>query len=338
MKLSDFFKDKIFNISILSFALITVEIFLCIYNFGILIKIYTVVSILGAYFIGLIVEYFSKKTYYEELQEKLRELDQKYLIVELLKEANFLEGDILKEVLQESNKSMLENVNYYKYLQEEYKDYIELWIHEVKIPIATSKLIIENNKNKVTQSIEEEIDKIDNYIEQALFYARSNNVEKDYVIRKTSLKDIVNSVINKNKKQLISKKIKVEINSIDKEIFVDNKWINFILNQIVVNSIKYLDKKENYIKISAEEQKDKVILYIKDNGIGIKESEVSRVFEKGFTGTNGRINQKKSTGIGLYLSKKLCSKLGVGIKINSVENEGTEVILIFPKSSYINLE
>lgn len=337
MKLSDFFKDKIFNISILSFALITVEIFLCIYNFGTLIKIYTVVSILGAYFIGLIVEYFSKKTYYEDLQEKLRELDQKYLIVELLKEANFLEGDILKEVLQESNKSMLENVNYYKYLQEEYKDYIELWIHEVKIPIATSKLIIENNKNNVTQSIEEEIDKIDNYIEQALFYARSNNVEKDYVIRKTSLKDIVNSVINKNKKQLISKKIKVEINSIDKEIFVDNKWINFILNQIVVNSIKYLDKKENYIKISAEEQKDKVILYIKDNGIGIKESEVSRVFEKGFTGTNGRINQKKSTGIGLYLSKKLCNKLGVGIKINSVENEGTEVRIIFPKSSYTNM-
>lgn len=337
MKFSEFLKDKIFNISILVFALLTVEIFLCIYNFGTLIKVYTLVSILIAYFIGLIMEYYSKKSYYEDLQEKLENLDQKYLIVDLLKESDFLEGNILKEILQETNKAMLENVNYYKYLQEEYKEYIELWIHEVKIPIATSKLIIENNKNKVTQSIDEEIDKIDNYIEQALFYARSNNVEKDYVIRKTSLKDIVNSVINKNKKQFISKKIKVEINDIDKEIFVDNKWINFILNQIVINSIKYLDKKENYIKISAEEQKDKVILYIKDNGIGIKESEISRVFEKGFTGTNGRINSKKSTGIGLYLSKKLCDKLGVVIKISSVENEGTEVRIIFPKSSYTNM-
>lgn len=338
MKFSEFLKDKIFNISILAFALLTVEIFLCIYNFGTLIKVYTLVSILIAYFIGLIMEYYSKKSYYEDLQEKLENLDQKYLIVDLLKESDFLEGNMLKEILQETNKAMLENVNYYKYLQEEYKEYIELWIHEVKIPIATSKLIIENNKNNVTQSIDEEIDKIDNYIEQALFYARSNNVEKDYVIRKTGLKDIVNSVINKNKKQLISKKIKVEINDIDKEIFVDNKWINFILNQIVINSIKYLDKKENYIKIRAGEQKDKVILYIKDNGIGIKESEISRVFEKGFTGTNGRINSKKSTGIGLYLSKKLCDKLGVGIKISSVENEGTEVRIIFPKSSYINLE
>ncbi len=336
MKFIDFFKDKVFNILMIIFALITIQIFLSIYNFGILVKVYIVVSILTAYFIGIIIEFYSKSSFYKQIQNNLEELDQKYLIPELIENVDFLEGKILKEIIQETNKSMYENVNNYKYMQEEYKEYIELWIHEIKIPIATAKLIIENNKNEVTNNIDEEIDEIDNYIEQALFYARSNNVEKDYVIRKSSLEDIVNSVISKNKKQLISKKIRLDIIDTKKEIFVDSKWIKFILNQIVVNSIKYLDKQEKYIKIVSKEQKDKVILYIKDNGIGINESEISRVFEKGFTGTNGRKDSKKSTGIGLYLSKKLCDKLGVGIKINSIEKEGTEVRLIFPKSSYSN--
>ncbi len=97
---------------------------------------------------------------------------------------------------------MLENVDKYKYLQEDYKEYIELWIHEIKLPIAAGKMIIENNKSEVTESINEELDKIENYIEQALFYARSNTVEKDYYIKKVNLKEIVNSSIIKKKEIL----------------------------------------------------------------------------------------------------------------------------------------
>lgn len=232
---------------------------------------------------------------------------------------------------------MLEDVNYYKHLQDEYKEYIELWIHEVKIPIATSKLIIENNRNSITSSIDEEIDKIDEYIEQALFYARSNSVEKDYIIRKINLREVVNTVIKKNKKQFISLKIKLDVKDIKREIYVDSKWVIFILNQIMSNSIKYLDKEEKNITIYSEENKENVVLYIKDNGLGIKESEVSRVFEKGFTGSNGRKNLKKSTGMGLYLSKKLCDKLGLAVSLTSSEGIGTTVKIIFPKNSYTNL-
>ena len=245
---------------------------------------------------------------------------------------------IFKNTLEQIDKSMLENVNKYKYMTEDYKEYIELWIHEIKIPIATSKMVIENNKNAITKSIDEELDKVENYIEQALFYARSNTVEKDYYIRKVVLKEIVNESIKKNKSSLIQEKISIDIHDLDIEVNTDNKWIVFILNQIIQNSIKYRKKENSVIEIYANQGKENVILYIKDNGIGIKQGEITRVFEKGFTGTNGRLSNKKSTGIGLYLCKKLCNKLGTGIELNSVQNEGTEVKLVFPKDSYIELK
>ena len=233
---------------------------------------------------------------------------------------------------------MYENVNKYKYMGEEYKDYIELWIHEIKIPIASGKMIIENNKNEITKSIEEELDKVENYIEQALFYARSNTVEKDYYIKTAILKEIVNESIKKNKKQLMNEKISLDLHDLDIEVKTDNKWIVFILNQIVQNSIKYRKQDSTLeIEIYAQQGKNNNILYIKDNGIGIKKGEITRVFEKGFTGTNGRLSNKKSTGIGLYLCKKLCEKIGIAIELNSVQNEGTEIRIVFPNDSHIDM-
>lgn len=199
-------------------------------------------------------------------------------------------------------------------------------------------MVIENNKNEVTKSIDEELNKIEDYIEQALFYARSNTVEKDYYIKRVKLKDIVNESIKKNKSIFIQEKIAVNIHDVDFEVNTDNKWIVFILNQIIQNSRKYRKKNENLeIEMYAKQGIENVALYIKDNGIGIKKGEITRVFEKGFTGTNGRLSNKKSTGIGLYLCKKLCDKLGIAIELSSVQGEGTETRLIFPISSYINM-
>lgn len=333
-----FFKEKAITILLLLFGIITIEIFLMAYNVGMFIKIYIPLIIMGLYMISIIIEYFKRKKFYDNLLKMLEELDEKYLITEIIKNPNFLEGQILKNSLEQIDKSMLENVNKYKYMTEDYKEYIELWIHEIKIPIATSKMVIENNKNAITKSIDEELDKVENYIEQALFYARSNTVEKDYYIRKVVLKEIVNESIKKNKSSLIQEKISIDIHDLEIEVNTDNKWIVFILNQIIQNSIKYRKKENSVIEIYANQGKENVILYIKDNGIGIKQGEIIRVFEKGFTGTNGRLSNKKSTGIGLYLCKKLCNKLGIGIELNSVQNEGTEVKLVFPKDSYIELK
>ena len=339
MKFLHFIKEKIPTILLLVFSLITIEIFFMAYPLSNFIKIYTPIIILVSYLIGLLYEYFIKKKYYNHIQNILDELEEKYLITEIITNPSFQEGVILKDILEQIDKAMYENVRKYKYLQEDYKEYIELWIHEIKTPIATSKMIIENNKNSVTKSIEEELDKVENYIEQALFYARSNTVEKDYYIKKCNLKEIVNESIKKNKTILIQEKAEIDTHNLENIVSTDSKWIIFILNQIIQNSMKYRNKEViPSIEIYSKNKKDSVTLHIKDNGIGIKERDISRVFEKGFTGINGRLRGKKSTGIGLYLCKRLCDKLGMNLEINSELGNGTEVILIFPNSSFMNLE
>ena len=188
MRFRDYIKEKMVLIIGTILALVSVEILLLAYNISILIRVYCAFIIVFVMALAILIEYKKKKDYYNELIKNMEELKEKYLISEIIKTPNFIEGKILKDILQDTGKSMLENVNYYKNIQEDYKEYIELWIHEVKIPIAASKMIIENNKNEVTKSIDEELDKVENYTEQALFYARSNAVEKDYIINKSSFK------------------------------------------------------------------------------------------------------------------------------------------------------
>lgn len=339
MKFGEFIKEKILLIFLVLFIIASSEILLLPYpQIVIFVRLYIAICPVIIIGIDIVVEYRKKSNFYNELKNNLEKLDNKYLISEIINTPDFIEGKILKNTIQETGKSMLENVNSYKQLQEDYKEYIELWIHEIKIPIATSKLIIENNKNEITKSIDEELDEIENYTEQALFYARSNTVNKDYVVTKSNLKEIVNEAILKSKRALLSNKISIELNDLEKEVFTDSKWATFIINQIIQNSIKYSKKEDKKIQLYAKSNNENIILYIKDNGIGIKKGEITRVFEKGFTGTNGRLSNKKSTGIGLYLCKKLCNKLGIGIELNSVQNEGTEVKLVFPKDSYIELK
>ena len=337
MRFEDYIKEKMVLIIGIILALVSVEILLLAYDISILIRVYCAVIIIFVLVLAILIEYKKKKDYYNELIKNMEDLKEKYLISEIIKTPNFIEGKILKDILQDTGKSMLENVNYYKNIQEDYKEYIELWIHEVKIPIAASKMIIENNKELTRNSIDEELDKVENYTEQALFYARSNAVEKDYIINKTDLKEIVNGAILKNKTTLLNEKVSIELSNLkDEEVYTDSKWAVFIINQIIQNAIKYSKKENKKIEISSQEKNDKVILYIKDNGIGIKKGEITRVFERGFTGENGRIIGQKSTGIGLYLCKKLCDKLGLGIELNSEKDKGTEVRIIFPKNSYTN--
>ena len=334
MSIKEFLKDKILGIILTAFLIISIVVFLAITQIDLFIKIYIPVAVLIVYVFVLVVEFIKKKKFYTAIKESLLELDEKYLIAETIDNPSFLDGKILKNILVETDKSMIEHVNKYKYLQEEYKEYIELWIHEIKTPIAAGKLIAQNNKNEVTKSIDEELDKIEYYVEQALYYARSNTVEKDYCITKCNLQDIVNSVIKRNKDALINNKIKINIEDTNEIVYTDSKWIAFILSQIITNCIKYSKQENAEININVETKKARVILEIKDNGIGIKKGEITKVFDKGFTGSNGRKDGKKSTGIGLYLCKKLCGKLGIGIELNSEESVGTDVKLVFPKNTY----
>ena len=329
MSFIEYFKDKVIFIIINIIVLVITSYLL----FGLNVSSYAIFIICILNFLAsisfFIYDCLRKSKYYSSLLKRLDELDKKYFIGDVATEEDFLEGKILFEIISQATKSMKDDISESIRNSNDYKEYIELWVHEIKTPIATCKLLIENNDNEVTESIGEEVTKVEDYIEQVLFYARSNAVEKDYLIKEINLKKSINAVIRKNANTLIEKRVKVDIRNVDKIVSCDSKWIEFILGQIVSNSIKYMDKKESVLKIYSENIGNDVILKICDNGIGMDERSVIKAFEKGYTGENGR-RFGKSTGMGLSLCKKLCEKLGLGINIKSNENEGTEVTILFP--------
>lgn len=236
------------------------------------------------------------------------------------------------------NKSMIENVSSYINSTKDFKDYIEMWIHEVKIPISSLILMTHNHKNQVPKEYIEEIRRLDNYIDQILYYVRSNYTSEDFVFKKVKLEKIISSVALKNKDDLLENKIDLIVDIKNTEVYTDTKWLEFILNQIINNSIKYKkDIPKSYIQIKTQEDNNQIVLSIKDNGIGIPKSDISNVFKKSFTGTNGR-DKIKSTGMGLYIAKKLCTKLGHKIEIESEEKEYTIVKITFGKNKLYHPE
>lgn len=284
----------------------------------------------------MIIDFFIKKKFYDEIIGITKKLDKKYLLPEVIKSPNYYEEKLLYDVLNECNRNMHEHVNFYKHLQSEYREYIETWVHEIKTPIASSKLIIENSESKEKNSLNNEMRKIEEYISQALYYSRSTDVSNDYIVKEFEIKDAIQETIRNNRRDFINKKIAVDIEKVYGKVITDVKWVKFILNQVIINSIKYSANKGGILKAYTTNRKDKIILTIEDNGIGISKNDVNRVFDKGFTGENGR-KYGKSTGIGLYLCKKLCEKLGLGITLTSAEGEGTKVNIVFPIGDFTNL-
>ncbi len=286
----------------------------------------------------LIGEYFRRRKFYNELLNNTNRLDKKYLVLETINKPNYYEGELIYQTLYEIDKSMIEHIKEYEDSIDEFKDYVELWIHEVKIPLMSLMLKCHNNKDKIDRTFEEQIRKLDNYIEQILYYVRSEEANKDFSIKNVELKKVISRTALRNKDDLLENKINLMVENVDFVVLSDSKWLEFIINQIINNSIKYRNNKvENYIKITAKEDSDKIVLSILDNGIGIEKADLSRVFEKTFTGSNGRI-VTSSTGMGLYIVNKLCQKLGHVISIDSEINNYTCVNITFFKNDFYNLQ
>lgn len=306
------------------------------------VNIEATLAITFTYFIGLITiliaDYIRKKTFYNNFKCKLDSLDQKYLIVEMLQDAHFLEGRILTDALYEIDKSMIEKINEYKMQVKDFKEYVELWIHEVKLPVASLTLMVHNQKGEQSKKLLSQLTRLDNYLEQILYYVRSENAEKDYLITKVNLSKVISNVALKNKDILLAKGIDFVVSDVDIEVLTDSKWLEFIINQIVDNSIKYSKEKNAYIKIVAKDENKVIRLIIYDNGKGISKSDLPRVFDKTFTGTNGRGESAKSTGMGLYLCRELCNKLGHKIQIISEEGKYTKITILFDKNTFFHID
>ncbi|MBU3216772.1 sensor histidine kinase [Clostridium estertheticum] len=336
MKILDYLKNNevILGINLIAFIIVFAFIYFVDENLGIIFIIFFI------WFVPLLtymlIDYLRYKKYFNNLKSIINNLDQKYLLPEVVKEAEFVVGAEINNILKELGRDMNEHVKYYRNIKEEYKEYIEMWVHEIKTPIASSKLLMENNITETTRIINNQMNRIENFVEQVLYYSRSDEVSNDYIIKKIVLSSIIQKVINKNATDFISKKINLKLDNIDEFIYSDEKWIEFILNQIVGNSIKYCKGKENKINIYTKKLDNSVVLIVEDNGVGIIDRDLKRVFEKGFTGENGR-RFGKSTGMGLYLCKKLCSKLGILLNIQSKINKGTKVELLFPIDRNVNI-
>ena len=275
---------------------------------------------------GLFLTYWKRKRQMQKLLDIAGQLSERYLISEGMELPEQAEDQVYYQLLKMAGKSMLEQIGEVRRERLEYKEYIEQWIHEIKTPITAMKLLCENHRTVWTKELLQELEKTNRFTEQALYYARSEHTEKDYSVREMSLSQVVHQAIADNKYLLLQSGVRLEVEEMEDTVYSDEKWVRFILNQLIANAVKYRSG-QPVLRFSTRRQQDQVILVVEDNGIGISPADLPRVFEKGFTGQNGRMVQQ-STGIGLYLCKRLCDKLGIGIAAES-SGQGTAISLAF---------
>lgn len=240
-----------------------------------------------------------------------------------------LEGEFAKAHIDELKREHIREMNRIQERQKEHYDFIVSWFHEIKTPIAVLRLLQQTDMD--ADSLREEIAKVENYVDQALYYAKLDSFNQDYDIRKCDIIKITKDIVKSHSKSFISKNIRLHIQADKLEVQSDPKWLHFIVNQLLTNSLKYTEP-GGEITISVVETPQEKQLVIRDNGIGISRKDLPRVFNRGFTGETGRLHSK-STGMGLYLAQQLCNKLGHYISCTSKVNEYTQFIVHFPLDS-----
>ena len=267
-----------------------------------------------------------------------RELNQ---FIHNIKENSNMEDNYIDKEIKSIIEEKKEEVDSLRNELEEINDYMTNWIHEVKIPISVLQMIGKrinevDSSREISKQINSQVSRIDKLVEQAMYSSRAGNYNSDFLINEVDLGQVVKEVIKKNKYQFIYNKIDLQVSEINKTILTDKKWITHIIELILDNAIKYSDvggKIEVYLK----ENKKGCELHIKDYGMGIVPQDIDRVFDKGFTGENGR-KRTKSTGMGLYISKKILNKLSHDINVISTSGEFCDVYITFYNlSDYFNV-
>lgn len=318
------------NISFLIFHFsFSIVLFVLFYLFEIPLFVAFILSLaLFLFSFGyLIFLFLFKKRKALEIIHSCDKLEEKYYISEVIHKDYSVDVYPYYYVLKEACKSMKDKISKIEQEKEDYQEYIESFAHEIKTPIAALSLYSDNIQD---QSLKEQLGKIEDYVEQVLYYARSDNTEKDYFVKKINISNLIHTLMLKYKDSFLASHIILNVHDLNYCIYTDEKWILFILQQIIGNSMKYFDKNKKTLEIYAVTKNNQVELIIEDNGCGIRLSDLPRVFDKGFTGSN----RKKSyaTGIGLYLVKKLSKRLDIEVNIESKYQEYTRVHIIFPKS------
>lgn len=281
-----------------------------------------IIYMLGIYLFIILVYFFKDYRKYKNHHQNLKYIKEDLDFLDDFPQDIYLEEKIYQEMIQQLQKKafQLSKENQQKY--NDMIDYYTKWVHQIKTPIAGLKLIIQNDYPDEKMLVE--LLKIEQYVNMALQYVRLDHIHHDLSFQKVSLDELVSQEIKKQSLFFFQKNLKVDYQIKDLQILTDEKWSGFVIEQVLSNDLKYT--KEGSISFYNEGEK----LYIKDSGIGIKESDLPRVFEKGFTGFQGR-NDKKASGLGLYLCKNIFDQLGHLISIESKVGQGTTVCLDFSK-------
>ncbi|MCW6111257.1 sensor histidine kinase [Clostridium sporogenes] len=346
MKFIDFLKDRVAYIIV---YFISISLVILIMHLTLFIKVidFPITNILYAYFVSIVIltifllyEYSKVRVFYKQIYRALNSEDIIEDIVNI-GEARTREQKLFTKLLKKLHKSYEGKIYKYEDIQKHYSSFINQWVHQMKTPVSVINLILEEENlcecKEVFDSIGEENEKISQGLNIMLYNARINEFNHDFNVEDVDMLFILRKVINDNKKLLIRHKIFPKIAGETAIVQTDKKWIYFVINQIVINAIKYTvatEKDKKTINLKIEEDTTKIIVSIEDNGIGIPKEDLGRVFNAFFTGKNGR-KTSESTGMGMYLSKRICSELGNELYVESEEGEGTTFYIIFYKGKNI---
>ncbi len=333
MNFKEFLADKKLSCALAVIALLTDICFMRAYGVPWEVVLFCTAVLMIALFIALMVSFLKKRSFYNTLNERLEQLDKKYLVCETLDTPAFIEGKILCNALYRTNKAMCEEIDIYRRSISELADFVELWVHEIKLPLSSLELMLYNSGYTDKRALKQ-LRRIDGCIDTVLYYSRAENAEKDYIIKNASLRGAVAEAVKKLREDMLLSGAELDMELSDVSVMTDSKWLTFISEQILSNSLKYLSpKRPGKIKIYCNEQDGRTLLVFEDNGIGISSNDLARIFEKSFTGENGRTGQR-STGMGLYIVKTLCVRLGHSLNAQSVKDEYTRITIGFAKNDF----
>ena len=330
---AQYLKDKLPALMINLLGMLALALFLMANGNGLQIVLFILAVWLLVLVLCLLSFYFSRKKYLNRLLNMTEQLEERYLLPEVMEVPERADDQVFYQLMKMTEKSMLERIGGIQRERKEYKEYIEQWIHEVKTPITAMKLIYENNPGPFTRDLMTELENVNRFTEQALYFARSEHAEKDYSVREIRLSDVVHEAIAGNKYLLRQNHVAITVEDMDDVVYTDDKWVRFILDQLISNAVKYRTD-QPVLHFCTRKENDRVLLSVEDNGIGIPSGDLPRIFEKGFTGENGR-KIHSSTGIGLYLCRRLCDKLGIGISASS-KGKGTTISLSFHINDFVS--
>lgn len=346
MKFIDFLKDRLAYI-IAYFSSISLVILVMCLMMSINGLYISFNNVAYAYFVAIIIfaifmayEYSKVREFYKRLSDALK---SEHIIDEVLNvgEGKTIEQKLFSSVLRNIHKDYKDNIYKYEDIQKQYSYFINQWVHQMKTPVSVINLILQEENvpecSEVFDSISEENEKILQGLNIMLYNARMNQFNHDFNVEDIDILAILRKVINDNKKLIIRRNILPQVVGETAFVQTDKKWMHFVINQIVINAIKYTaatEKDKKVIRFNIEEDKQNIVVSIEDNGIGIPKEDLGRVFNAFFTGKNGR-KTSESTGMGLYLSKRICEELGNELYLVSEEGKGTKVSIVFYKSKNI---